>query len=219
MSERRSFTVVGLGIFGSSVAKTFVRSGMDVVAIDRNMMAVEYIADTIKNAVRADATDIEQLKEAGVQNTDVAIVAMGNHLEESILTILNLKELGIKEIIVKASNKEQRYVFERIGATKVLQPEKEMGMKTAMTIMAPNIRDMIRLDDKYAVVEIETPALWQNHSIAELNLRKNYGVNVIGIRRSEDASMEMLVDVAQPLSATDILVMIVDRKEFGKLKL
>ncbi|MBQ5485604.1 MAG: NAD-binding protein, partial [Lachnospiraceae bacterium] len=94
MSDRKSFTVIGLGIFGSAVAKTLARAGMDVIAIDRSMPAVENIADTIDNAVRANATDIEQLKEAGVPSTDVAVLAMGSHLEDSIVTILNLKELG-----------------------------------------------------------------------------------------------------------------------------
>ena len=101
MSDRKSFTVIGLGIFGSAVAKTFARAGMDVIAIDRNMLAVENVADTVENAVRADSTDIEQLKEAGVQSTDAAVIAMGSHLEESIITILNLKDLGVKEIIAK----------------------------------------------------------------------------------------------------------------------
>ena len=219
MSDRKSFTVIGLGIFGSAVAKTLARAGMDVIAIDRSMPAVENIADTIDNAVRANATDIEQLKEAGVPSTDVAVLAMGSHLEDSIVTILNLKELGIKEIIVKANNNNYKYVFEKIGATRVIQPEKEMGIKSGLMIMSPNIRDLIQLDDRYAIVEIATPSLWQNHSLEELRLRAKYGINVIGLRENEHSNLNMMIDASGPLSPGTILVMIVERKKFDKLKL
>ncbi|HAT01859.1 MAG TPA: potassium transporter Trk [Oribacterium sp.] len=219
MSDRKSFTVIGLGIFGSAVAKTFARAGMDVIAIDRNMLAVENVADTVENAVRADSTDIEQLKEAGVQSTDAAVIAMGSHLEESIITILNLKDLGVKEIIAKANNNNYKYVLEKIGATRVIQPEKEMGVRTASMIMTPNIRDLIQLDDQYAVVEMHTPTLWQEHSLKELNLRASFGINVIGLRHEDTGHLHMMIDASAPLKGSDILVMIVDREKFNKLKL
>jgi trk system potassium uptake protein TrkA len=219
MSDRRNFTVIGLGIFGSAVAKTLARAGMDVIAIDRNMPAVENVADTVENAVKANATDIEQLKEAGVPNTDVAVLAMGSHLEDSIVTIINLKELGIKEIIVKANNNNYKYVFEEIGATKVIQPEKEMGIKSGLMIMSPNIRDLIQLDDRYSIVEITTPTLWQNHSLEELQLRARYGINVIGLREKEGSRLNMMIHANEPLQPDSILVMIVERKKFDKMKL
>ncbi len=219
MSERKTYAVIGLGIFGSAVAKTLARAGMDVIAIDRNMLAVEHASDTIDNAVKCDSTNIEQLKEAGIQNCDVVILAMGSSLEESLITIIHLKELGVKQIVAKANNNNYKYLLERAGATRVLQPEKEMGIRVASLLMTPNIRDMVRLDDKYAFVELKTPSLWQGKSLRELNLRASYGVNVIGIRAEGDELMHMVIDANRPLSADETLMLIVEREQFDKLKL
>ena len=101
----------------------------------------------------------------------------------------------------------------------MIQPEKEMGIKSGLMIMSPNIRDLIQLDDRYAIVEIATPSLWQNHSLEELRLRAKYGINVIGLRENEHSNLNMMIDASEPLSPGTILVMIVERKKFDKLKL
>ncbi|MCR4704461.1 MAG: NAD-binding protein [Lachnospiraceae bacterium] len=217
--DRKTYAVIGLGIFGSAVAKTLARAGMDVIAIDNNILAVENISDTVDNAVKCDSTNIEQLKEAGVQNCDVVILAMGSRLEESLITIIHLKELGVKKIVAKANNNNYKYLLERAGATRVIQPEKEMGVRVASFIMTPNIKDMVRLDEKYAFVELKTPSLWQGKSLRELNLRASYGVNVIGIRADAESPMQMMIDASRPLSADETLMLIVDREQFDKLKL
>ncbi|MBE5847991.1 MAG: TrkA family potassium uptake protein [Lachnospiraceae bacterium] len=217
--DRKTYAVIGLGIFGSAVAKTLARAGMDVIAIDNNMLAVENVSDTVDNAVKADSTNIEQLREAGIQNCDVVILAMGSRLEESLITIIHLRELGVKKIVAKANNNNYKYLLERAGATRVIQPEKEMGVRLASYIMTPNIQDMVRLDEKYAFVELKTPSLWQGKSLRELNLRASYGVNVIGIRAEGESAMHMVIDAGRPLSADETLMLIVDREQFDKLKL
>lgn len=217
--DRKTYAVIGLGIFGSAVAKTLARAGMDVIAIDNNMLAVENVSDTVDNAVKADSTNIEQLREAGIQNCDVVILAMGSRLEESLITIIHLRELGVQKIVAKANNNNYKYLLERAGATRVIQPEKEMGVRLASYIMTPNIQDMVRLDEKYAFVELKTPSLWQGKSLRELDLRASYGVNVIGIRAEGESAMHMVIDAARPLSADETLMLIVDREQFDKLKL
>ena len=217
--DRKTYAVIGLGIFGSAVAKTLARAGMDVIAIDNNMLAVENVSDTVDNAVKADSTNIEQLREAGIQNCDVVILAMGSRLEESLITIIHLRELGVKKIVAKANNNNYKYLLERAGATRVIQPEKEMGVRLASYIMTPNIQDVVRLDEKYAFVELKTPSLWQGKSLRELNLRASYGVNVIGIRAEGESAMHMVIDAGRPLSADETLMLIVEREQFDKLKL
>lgn len=219
MSDVKSYAVIGLGIFGSAVAKALARAGMDVIAIDNDMDAVENASDVIPSSVQADAQDLKALKEAGVANVDAAVVAMGDHLEDSIIAVMNLKELGVKQIIAKANNKRYRYVLEKVGATQVIQPEREMGQRLAATLLSPNVVDLSALDDAYSVLEVKAPEGWAGHSLAELNLRAAYGVNVIGIRKQGSSRMDASFTAATIIEPTDTLVVVADMKKFSAMKL
>lgn len=219
MSHKRSYAVIGLGIFGSAIAKTLARAGQDVIAIDRDINCVENVSDVIENAVQADANDIAQLKEAGIQDVDVAVIAMGSHLEDSIMAILHLKELHVPEIIAKANNHNYMYVLQKVGADKVIQPEKEMGKRIALRLLTPNIVDLINVDDNYSIVEIKAPKAWHNTSLIDLSLRSKFGVNVIGIRSKEDSKLRMTVSPHDVIKPDDNLMIVAETEKFKKLNL
>lgn len=182
MKNNRQYAVLGLGIFGSTVSKTLSKYNCDVVAIDRDMECVQRLADIVHIAIQGDITDINVLRNAGVGDCDVAIIATGSHLEESLLCILHLKEMGVPVIIAKAKNKQHRRILEKMGVTKVVSPEKEMGIQTAKTLLNRNIIDTKDLDEEYSIIEINVPKSWIGKSLIELNVRNRFQLNIIGIR-------------------------------------
>ena len=125
----RQYAVLGLGIFGSTVAKTLSKFNCEVIAVDTDIKCVDRMADIVTQAIQCDITDINQLRAAGIQDCDIAIVSMGSHLEESVMAIINLKELGVPYIVAKAKNKRYMQIFKELGANKVVRPEKEMGVR------------------------------------------------------------------------------------------
>ena len=142
----KQFVVLGLGIFGSTLVKTLSQYGREVIAIDKNPENVQRVADFATKAVIGDVTDFQFLSDLGLDDMDVGIVAIGDRLEDSILATMNLKELGVPYVIVKAKNKRFKVVLEKIGADYVVRPEKEMGEKVARTLLRKNIKDLIELD-------------------------------------------------------------------------
>lgn len=153
--SKKQYVVLGLGVFGSTVAKTLSQFDCEVLAIDKDEECVDRVADIVTKAVIGDVTDKEFLLDLGVNEFDVGIVAIGDHLEESILAVMNLKELGISHIVAKAKNKRFMQVLEKVGADRVVRPEKEMGLKIARSLLRKNITDLIQLDDTYSVVEMK----------------------------------------------------------------
>ena len=221
MSESNAslYVVIGLGNFGSAMATTIANAGQDVIAIDKDMLVVQKIADVVPNAVCADSRDIELLKEAGVQDADVVIVAMGSHLEPSVITILNLKELGIKHIIAKANNERYKYVLERVGADTVIQPENEMGQRVAIALMNPKIIDIFQITNDYAIMEIKAPELWWNRELQQLNLREVYGVNIIGVRKESENKVITNVKKDYVIQKDDFLTIAADTARISALNL
>ncbi|MBR3359165.1 MAG: TrkA family potassium uptake protein [Solobacterium sp.] len=216
---RKLFVVIGMGNFGSSIAKTMANAGGDVIAIDRNMLLIQELAETVPNAICLDSRDIEMLRKAGVQDADTVIVAMGSHLEDAVETILNLQELDIKNIICKANSTRYGYVMERIGATQVIEPENEMGQRVAISLMNPKIQDIYQMNDDFAVMEIKAPELWINRKMSELNLRELYGVNVIGIRTVGAKRVDINVTPDTMIKDDDVLVIAADANRIAALNL
>ncbi len=213
------YVVIGLGNFGNAIATTIANAGGDVIAIDKDPLLVQEISDSVPNAVCADSRDIELLKEAGVQDADVVIVAMGSHLESSVITILNLKELGIKNVIAKANNERYKYVMERIGADSVIQPENEMGQRVAISLINPKIIDIYQMTNDYAIMEIKVPELWCNRPLGTLNIREIYGVNIIGFRRENEKNVCTNVTKDTVLEKNDYLVVAADASRISSLNL
>lgn len=221
MSESSSklYVVIGLGNFGHAIATTIANAGEDVIAIDKDPLLVQDAAESVPNVVCADSRDIELLKEAGVQDADVVIVAMGSHLESSVITILNLKELGIKNVIAKANNERYKYVMQRVGADSVIQPENEMGQRVAISLINPKIIDIYQMTNDYAIMEIRVPELWCDRPLGLLNVREIYGVNIIGYRKENEKNVCTNVTKETILEKSDYLVVAADASRISSLNL
>ncbi len=215
-NNKRQFAVLGLGIFGSTVSKTLSKYNCEVIAIDRNMECVQRMADTVSVAIQGDITDINVLKNAGVGDCDVAIVSTGSHLEESILCVLNLKELGIPYIVAKAKNKSYKQILEKVGADKVVRPEKEMGVETAKGLLNKNIIDMVDIDDEYSIVEVAVPKSWIGKTLVELDVRRRFHVNILGIRHS-DNHLKVNPSTTYRFQPNDHLLIMSDSDRFTEL--
>ena len=204
----KQFVVLGLGIFGSSLVKTLSQFGREVIAIDKDSENVQRVSEFATKAVIGDVTDIQFLTDLGLDDIDVGIVAIGDRLEDSILATMNLKELGVPYVIVKAKNKRFKVVLERIGADHVVRPEKEMGEKIARTLLRKNIKDLIELDEENCIVEMKVPQSWIGKSLSQLDLRKLYSINVLGKRDPKTHKLEVPVDPSAPIEMNDTFLVL-----------
>lgn len=161
----KQFAVIGCGRFGSSVAKTLYKLGNDVLAIDRDGEIIQDISDSVTHAAEADVMDENVLKDLGIRNFDVVIVSIGSDLEASIMATLVAKELGVKTVVAKAQNELHAKVLYKIGADKVIFPERDMGVRVAHNLVSTNILDFIELSPDYSIVEINAISEWENKAL------------------------------------------------------
>lgn len=211
---RKQFVVIGLGRFGNSVAKNLSSLGCDVLAIDINEQAVQAVANHVTHAVQADAREEETLKALGIRNFDVAIVAIGNDLEANILTTVMLKEIGVKKIVAKAQSNLHGKVLEKVGADKIVYPEKDMGTRLAYNLVSANVMDYIELLPDVSIIEIISPSIFHEKTLGELNLRAEYGINVLAIKREENILVAPGAD--SKIKAKDILIVIGNNNVMAK---
>lgn len=214
--ENKQYAVLGLGVFGSTVAKTLSAYNHEVLALDADIKCVDRLADIVTQAVQCDITDKEDLRAAGVADCDIAIVGTGSHLEATVMAIINLKELGVPYIIAKAKNKRYMQIFSKVGADRVVRPEKEMGVVVAKSLLSNSIIDMIDIDNEYSMAEIKAPAKWVGSSLKELDARKRYGVNVIGIRKHQSLKLSISPSADYVIEDDDHMMVIADTKTFEK---
>lgn len=208
--NERQYCVLGLGVFGSTVAKTLSNFDCEVLAIDKDMKCVERLADLVTQAVQCDITNKEQLRAVGVEDCDVAIVGTGSHLEESVIAIMTLKELGVPFVIAKAKNKTYMEIFKKVGADRVVRPEKEVGKQLGKSLLSRNIFDMIDIDSDYSIVELKVPKNWVGKSLKEINVRSRFGINVIGMRDVHTSMLKMNIDVDYRFESDDHIVIVTD---------
>lgn len=213
---KKQFLVIGLGRFGSELAKTLFKLGNDVLAVDKNEELVENIADDVTHAVTIDSTDENALKSLGISNFDVAIVSIGDDLESSVLITLILKDLGINYIVCKAQNDLHEKVLKKIGADKVVRPEKDMGRKTAYNLVSSSVLDYIQLSRDYAIMEIEAPKEWYNKTLIDVDVRKKYNINIIGIKRGHNINIAPSGE--DVIKEKDVLVTLSSHENFSKFK-
>ena len=222
----RQFAVLGLGRFGSSVASVLAKKGYQVLAIDSNENKVQAISDEVTQAVCLDATDEKALRTIGIENVDVAIVGVGTNLEASILITLNLKEIGLKEIVCKAVSEDHKKVLEKIGSTKVVQPEHEMGKRVANSLVSTSVIEQIQLSDEASVVELISPKEFIGKSLREVDIRAKFGVTVIAVKRripsASKKEEEEIINVSPKaediIKKGDILVVLGSNENIDKLK-
>ncbi|BAU74157.1 potassium channel family protein [Metapseudomonas furukawaii] len=184
-SKGDSVVVIGLGRFGSSVAQSLMRLGHDVMGIDKDAESVHAWADLLTHAVQADSTNTMVLRQLGVADFAHAIVGIGTDLAASLMTIMALTELGIKDIWVKALTTEHGHIAQRIGAHHVVHPEADMGERVAHLISGRMV-DFIEFDDGFGIAKIHAPTATHNHTLAESNVRGEFGVTVVGLKRANE---------------------------------
>ncbi|NLI13633.1 potassium channel family protein [Pelotomaculum propionicicum] len=182
----KQFAVIGLGRFGTSLALTLTRMGYDVLAVDTNEEKVNNIMEKVTHAVQVDAMDEQALKALGIRNFDVVIVAIGQDIQTNILVTVMLKDLGVKTVVSKAVTELHGKVLERIGADKVVFPERDMGVRVAQALVSKNIMDQINLSPDYSIIELMAPVEFVGKTLAEGNVRMKHGATVLAIRRGND---------------------------------
>ncbi len=205
---RRTIGVLGLGVFGRTVVKELTDEPVDIITIDKDKTITQRIESYVLEAVIGDFTDMELIKSVGIAQCETVIIATASSLESSVIATLNCKNLGIKNIIVKVKNKRHREIMEQLGATEVIRPEYAAGLKLSKQLRNPNIRDVIDLEDDVSIVEFTPPKKWLGKSIKELDLRSEFGLNIIGIKSAQTNMINYNLAVDAPLDATDILVAI-----------
>ncbi|PDO10070.1 MAG: potassium uptake system protein [Candidatus Reconcilbacillus cellulovorans] len=181
--ERRQFAVIGLGRFGSSLARELVRLDYEVLGIDKCEAIINDMKEELTHAVVADATDEDALRALGVRNFDCAVVAIGDDIQASVMAAILLKDLGVRQVIAKAITELHGKVLERIGVDRVVFPERDMGVRVAHQLASPNLLDYIGLSREYTIAELAVPRRLAGRTIRELDLRRRFGCSVVAINK------------------------------------
>lgn len=214
----RQFVVIGIGRFGGAIAETLSRLGHEVLAIDTDEEVIQKISDKVTHAVAADATDESVLKSLGVRNFDVAVVAIGSDIQSSIMTTLMLKELGIRYVVAKAQNELHARVLMKIGADKIVFPERDMGERVAHNLISSNILDYIELSEEHSIMEYAVPESWVGKDLRDINMRVRYGVTVVAIRNKKDEEINISPKADSKIKEGDIMIVIGNNNDLKKLE-
>lgn len=214
--SKKQFIVIGLGRFGTSVAETLYALGNDVLAVDIDEERVQNIADRVTHAVQVDANDEASLRALGIGNFDVAIISIGSDIQANILSTLLVKEMNVKHIITKANNAMHAKVLYKIGANRVIFPERDMGIRVAHNLCSSSILDYIELSPDFSIAEIVTPKDWVGSSLKDLNLRVRYGINVVAIKRDNDINVSPSAE--EIITEGDIIVAIGGTAELNSIE-
>lgn len=202
----KQFVVIGCGRFGQSVAIKLAELGSEVMVVDDNQEIIQFMADKVTYAVQADATDENAIKALGIRNFDVAVVTIGSDIQSSILVTLLVKELGVKHIVAKAQNPAHAKVLYKIGANRVVFPEKEMGVKVAKSLVSSSVLDLIDLAPDVSILEIKMRDEWIGKSLVEINMRRKHQISVIAIKSVDEVDINFEPD--RVLLKDDVLIVI-----------
>ena len=213
--KEKSYAVIGLGQFGMSVAETLAESDCDVLAIDAREENIQEIADKVTYAVRADVREPEVLRTLGVQNVDVAVIAVAENMEASIMATMQAKDLGVPYVLAKAMNALHGKILEKIGADRVIYPEQSMGLRVARNLMSGGFLDVFELSTEFSMAEFPVPTEWIGKSLQELQLRESHDINIIAIKVGDD--VEINLDPVKPLEADWHLMAIGKNKVLERL--
>ena len=203
----KTYLVIGLGRFGTAVALKLQELGNEVMVIDEHEERVQKLSEQVTYAVVADARDDAVLESLGAGNVDCAIVAIGQDLAASVLITLNLKALGVPQVICKAQDDLQKRALEKLGADRVVIPEREMGMKLAQNLTSTSVLDYVELSSECGLAEILTPKSWAGKTLPEIDVRKKFGVTVAALRKS-DGDVTVFVDADYRLKTNDELIVV-----------
>ena len=208
--KEKSYAVIGLGQFGMSVAETLAESDCDVLAIDAREENIQEIADKVTYAVRADVREPEVLRSLGVQNVDVAVIAVAENMEASIIAAMQVKELGVPFVMAKAMNALHGRILEKIGADKVIYPEQSMGVRVARNLLSSGFLDTFELSPEFSMAEFKIPDSWIGKTLRDLKIREKNKINLVGLKQGNDVDINP--NPAEPLPA-DCTVMAIGKNE------
>lgn len=212
----KSFVIIGCGRFGQSVARTLYGLGNEVLAIDKSAETVQVISEEVTHAVQADVMDEAVLKELGLRNFDVAVVSIGSNLEASIFATLMAKEVGVKKVVTKAQSELHGKLLSKIGADKIIFPERDMGVRVGHNLVSTNILDFIELSPDYGILEITALTEWENKTLNQLKLSSKYGLNVMVIKKGTKVIVPPSAD--DLVEKDDILVVIGSTKDINRIE-
>lgn len=197
--KNKSFAVIGLGQFGMTLAVTLAESDCDVLAIDDKEENIEEISEKVTYAVKADVREPGILKALGVQNVDVAIIAVAENLEASISATMQAKDLGVPLVVAKSMNSLHGRILDKIGADKIIYPEQAMGLRVARNLLSGGYLDVFELSAEFSMAEFSIPENWAGKSLMELNVRERFHINIIGIKQGENVTVDL--NPSEPLPA------------------
>lgn len=212
----KSFVIIGCGRFGQSVARTLYKLGHEVLAIDKSQETVQLVSQEVTHAVQADVMDETVLKELGLSNFDVAVVSIGSNLEASIFATLMCKEIGVPKVVTKAQSELHGKLLSKIGADKIIFPERDMGVRVGHNLVSTNILDFIELSPDYGILEITALEEWENKTLSQLRLSIKYGLNVMVIKK--ESKVVVPPSASDLIEKDDILVVIGSTKDINKIE-
>ena len=212
----KSYIVIGLGRFGTEVAIRLCQLGCEVLAVDRENDPVQQISSEVTHAVVADARDVNVLRALGAAEFDCGIVAIGGNLAESVLTTMSLKELGVPTVVCKAHDDVHAQVLKKVGADRVVIPEKENSQRLAKSLSSENVLDYIELSDDYGIIDVPAPQSWVGQSLRDLNVRAKLGVNILAVKREGKINVSPSADFA--IEEGDILVILGDNQALRRVQ-
>lgn len=213
----RKFAIIGLGSFGSNVAKTLYERGFEVLAIDKQKEKIDAAKTFASHAVLMDSVDKESLEAIGIKEMDVIVVSLGPEMESSILTVLHLHELGVGRIVAKALTEDHAKILEAVGATEVIYPEKDMAIRTALKLTSPNILECLPLISGISIQEIAPPEKFIGRTLKGLDLRNRFGIQVLAIRELVPERTIYVPSADFVIKDSDILIVMGDEKKLEKL--
>lgn len=216
MSINKTYAVFGLGRYGRAVAEELVRNGAEVIAVDINEELVNDAAQTIPVCKCADVTDPEVIDKLDIEEVDVVIIAMANSLESTVMAITLCKEAGVKTVIAKCVEDMHEKIFSKVGADRVVFPEKEAGTRLGKNLLSSGFVDIVELSNDVSMVEFDMKPQWVGKNLIELNLRKKYSINVVAILKGEEVITS--IDPEMPLESNMKLIVIADTNKLEKLK-
>ena len=216
MSMKKTYAVFGLGRYGTAVARELASNGVEVIAVDSDERKLNAATDELPICKCADITDPEVIRQLGISNVDVVIIAMASNLEASVMAITLCKEIGVKTVIAKCANEMHQKILTRVGADKVVFPENESGIRLAKNLLSSGFVDMVSLAKNVSMIELDVKTEWVGKNLIELNLRKKYSINVVAVRKGDMVNVD--VDPHEKLTGTDKLIVIANTEKLAKLK-
>ncbi|HOG15834.1 MAG: Ktr system potassium uptake protein A [Syntrophaceae bacterium PtaU1.Bin231] len=214
----KRIVVIGLGIFGFNIVRNLHENGLEVLAIDKNKEAVQRARDYSTKAIVADGTDKEVMERIGIEEEDTVIISFGEDLAAATLITLHLKQLGVKQIIVKAPDEDHKLILEKIGATEVIIPEKEIARKVAKALISPNVMDYLPLSDDYTIFELAPPDRFFGKTLADLELRSKHHIEVIAVRDVVADRVHMVPKADYVIKDGEVLVVVGRDRDIQKLR-